>query len=107
MLPLADKLRESAVIVPDERVIALAEVKLMVPVAVKLELTAISLPAPVVVRLMFAAVMPAPAVVRVPPAVRSNRLVAVDAPRVRPEASVMKALVPVVLADRLVTSVNM
>ena len=91
---------------PDERVMASAAVRLMVPLAEKLESMTMSLPAPVLVRFMFGAEILAPLVVSVLPAVRSNNVPADEAPRVKPEASVTKTLAPVVLADRLVTSVK-
>ena len=106
MSPPADRLSVAAVMVPDERLMALAAVRLIVPEAAKLELITISLPAPVAVRLMLGAEMLAPLVLSVPPAVRSNNVPAAEAASVTPEASVTKTLAPVVLADRLVTSVK-
>ena len=106
MLPPAVRFNVPAVIVPDERVMALAAVRLMVPAAEKLESTTMSLPAPVVVRLIFGAVMLAPLVESVPPAVRSNNVPAEDAPNVKPDASVTNTLAPLALAERLVTSVK-
>lgn len=95
-----------AVMFPELRVMASAALRLIIPVAEKLELMMMSLPAPVTERFMFGAVIEAPDVLRVPPAVRSNKVAADDAPSARPEASVTKTLAPVVLADRLATSVN-
>ena len=106
MSPVADRFNVPAVIVPAVCVIAFAAVKLMMPPAEKLESTTMSLPAPVTVTLIFGAVMLAPLVVMVPPAVRSNNVPADDAASVTPDDSVRKTLAPVVLADRFVTSVK-
>lgn len=106
MSPVAVRLSVVAVMVPDDLLMSSAELRFMVPAAEKLESMMMSFPAPVVVRLILGAVIDAPEVVSVPPAVRSNRVAAADAPRLTPEASVMKTLAPVLLADRFVTSVK-
>lgn len=106
MSPVAVRLSVVAVIVPDDLMMASADVRFMVPAAEKLESMMMSLPAPVVVRFMLGAVMVAPEVASVPPTVRSNRVPADEAPSVTPDASVMKTLAPVLFADRLVTSVK-
>lgn len=105
--PVAVNVAVVAVMVPEVLVMASAAVRLIVPVTEKLESMIMSLPAPVVVRLMLGALMPAPAVVRVPPAVRSNNVPAPEAPRLRPEVSVMNTFAPVVFAVRFTTSVKM
>ena len=98
----ATKVRESAVMVPEAREIASAELRVMDPAEVRLESITISLPAPVTVTFKLEEEMEEREDVEtVDPKVTSNSPAAEEGAKVAPLASVMKTL-PVVLEAEMV-----